>query len=134
MHVELIAGSRDYPDLDYVETYVWDHVPPRSFIITGGAKGVDKTAYAAAEDRGLRTKEFPITSDEWVVFQKRAGYFRNKHMLQYVLNMQEAFPNWTYKITIFSNKGSDGKLTPGSQMMYELARNEGFVVNIISCT
>lgn len=47
-----IVGSRHFPDLDRVETYV-DALPAGTRLLTGSASGVDAAATRAARRRGL---------------------------------------------------------------------------------
>ena len=47
-----IVGSRHFPDLPRVESYVED-LPPGSSLVTGSASGVDAAAIAAARRRNL---------------------------------------------------------------------------------
>lgn len=54
-----IVGSRKYDDLDAVTRYV-NSLPPNTTIISGGAKGVDQTAEAAARARGLTVVSIPV--------------------------------------------------------------------------
>lgn len=47
-----IVGSRDFPDLGWVEKFVYE-LQPRTVVVSGGARGVDKVAEDAARDSGL---------------------------------------------------------------------------------
>lgn len=125
MHIELIAGSREFPNLKMVEDYVWDDLESGTLVITGGARGVDTTACVEAKARGLHTKEFPVTGTEWMLFGRRAGRMRNMHMIEYMNIIRSSFPNNTYKVTIFSEY-TNGKLTAGSQSMLEIAQNHNY--------
>jgi predicted Rossmann fold nucleotide-binding protein DprA/Smf involved in DNA uptake len=53
-----IVGSRDWPDLEVVRLYVIDGLEDGATVVSGGARGVDATAEAAAEERGLRWYSF----------------------------------------------------------------------------
>ena len=130
MNIELIAGSREFPHMSMVEDYVWNDLPSDTLVITGGAIGVDTVAHNAAHDRGLHTKVFPVTPTEWMLFGRRAGWMRNMHMAEYLNIIRSSYPNHTYKVTIFSVR-TDGKLTRGSQSMYDIARNHKYEVVVV---
>ena len=49
-----IVGSRDYQHLDRVRIYV-ESLSPDTIIVSGGARGVDKTAEITAKRCGLKT-------------------------------------------------------------------------------
>jgi hypothetical protein len=68
-----IVGSRDYPDLDAVHKFV-DTLDIDDIVISGGARGVDRTAEEAADVRGL---ESYVYEAEWDKYGKRAGFLRN---------------------------------------------------------
>jgi predicted Rossmann fold nucleotide-binding protein DprA/Smf involved in DNA uptake len=55
-----IVGSRDYPDLERVRRHVKALAKkhPDAWIISGGARGVDREAEMAAEEFGLRVKSY----------------------------------------------------------------------------
>lgn len=50
--VVAIVGSREYPKLDAVAEYVRD-LPEGTIVISGGARGVDRTAENTARDLGF---------------------------------------------------------------------------------
>lgn len=52
-----IVGSRTFPDESLIQDIV-GKLPPNTVIISGGAKGVDSIAIAAAKSIGLETKEY----------------------------------------------------------------------------
>lgn len=52
-----IVGSRNFPDLAAVRAFV-RLLRPDTTVISGGARGVDQAAEAAARSRGLRTVIF----------------------------------------------------------------------------
>jgi len=52
----LVCGSRSYPALRLVEWYIRD-LPAGVVVLSGGARGVDQTAAAAATARGLKVVE-----------------------------------------------------------------------------
>lgn len=69
-----IVGSREYEPLSDVIDYVRS-LPIDTVIITGGAKGVDKTAEIEARARGM---EVVIHEAEWNKHGKAAGMIRNR--------------------------------------------------------
>lgn len=72
-----IVGSRDYPLLGSVELFV-KTLDSTTMIVSGGARGVDRTAERAAKHRGLRALIFPA---DWPTYGKRAGYIRNEQIV-----------------------------------------------------
>jgi hypothetical protein len=57
-----IVGSRGYRSLELVRSFV-DHLPKGTIVVSGGARGVDETAEAAALDRGFEVESWrPINS------------------------------------------------------------------------
>ena len=77
-----IVGSRDYPNLEQVYAYV-RALPPGTTIVSGGARGVDRTAERAALDAGLKTI---ILYPQWKFpngkFNKAAGFERNLRIVE----------------------------------------------------
>jgi predicted Rossmann fold nucleotide-binding protein DprA/Smf involved in DNA uptake len=73
----LIAGSRDYPRLDFVRDMV-KSFDPDTTVITGGARGVDKAAEEAAIARGLRVETY---RPRWGAQGRGAGIIRNRLMV-----------------------------------------------------
>ncbi|HVR09596.1 MAG TPA: SLOG family protein [Thermoanaerobaculia bacterium] len=69
-----IVGSRDFPDLRRVLRFV--HGLPAGIVVaTGGARGVDRCAAAAARARGLEVTEHLA---DWDRHGTRAGFIRNR--------------------------------------------------------
>jgi hypothetical protein len=68
-----VIGSRDFERLDLVIELV-DSLPLRAIVVSGGARGVDRTARTAAEKRGLICKDVPA---DWDELGPRAGQERN---------------------------------------------------------
>lgn len=68
-----IIGSRTYPRMDLVTAYV-NALPSNSIIISGGARGVNRTAELAAKARGLETRILPA---DWAYIGKAARVIRN---------------------------------------------------------
>jgi hypothetical protein len=73
-----IVGSRDFPDLDQVRQFVRT-LPSGTTVVSGGARGVDRCAAAAARSRGLRVIEFLA---QWDRFGRRAGFLRNEQIVE----------------------------------------------------
>jgi hypothetical protein len=72
VHIAII-GSRDYLPLDKVRDYV-NTLADDDHIISGGARGVDSAAVAAAKQRGLPFTEYRA---EWDRYGRSAGFKRN---------------------------------------------------------
>lgn len=79
----IIAGSRtiaDYQDvLDAVATCPW--VEQITEVVSGTARGVDKSGERFAREFGIPCKQMPAN---WDAYGNRAGHFRNALMAQYV--------------------------------------------------
>lgn len=114
----LVCGGRDFTDknilyaaldrlLDLPASGL--RILHTDMIIAGAARGADTLAADYAKHRGLRLKEYPA---DWKKHGKRAGYLRNKQMLD------EAQP---HKVLAFPG----GK---GTQMMIDLALKAGVPV------
>ena len=91
----------------YVET-----LPADTFIVSGGARGVDQIAAHCARERGLRVSEY---LPNWDLYGRKAGVIRNGvivHMADRVI----AF--W------------DGK-SPGTKITIDMARRAGKPVEIV---
>ena len=74
-----IVGSRAFKNLGLVEQYVAG-LPIGSEVVSGGACGVDRCAETAAIAKGLKTTIFKAL---WSVNGKRAGYLRNRQIVDY---------------------------------------------------
>jgi len=68
-----IVGSRDYPQPEDIWSYVAT-LPPDTTVVSGGARGVDSWAAAAATHHGLQVNIYPT---DWERYGKSAGYRRN---------------------------------------------------------
>lgn len=69
-----IIGSRDYPDLAQVRSYVLA-LPRDTVIVSGGASGVDSTAELAALDAGMERR---IYRPNYATHGRRAPLIRNE--------------------------------------------------------
>lgn len=72
-----ICGSRDFRDLTLVHDYI-AKLPAGTIIISGGARGVDQAAEAAAKALGFDSEVFPA---HWDTEGKAAGFRRNTRMV-----------------------------------------------------
>jgi hypothetical protein len=72
-----IVGSRDWPHPSWVMALVME-CQPSTTVVSGGARGVDSVAVAAAKGRGLKTIEFPA---DWSR-GRGAGYERNHKIVE----------------------------------------------------
>lgn len=68
-----IVGSRDFSDPALVERVVAD-LPADTVVVSGGARGVDSWAVAAAQRRGLQTE---VIRPEGEKYGRSAGFKRN---------------------------------------------------------
>ena len=68
-----VVGSRDFSDLEQVRRFV-DTLPENAVVVSGGARGVDRTAEAAARARGLLVE---TSLPNWKRFGRSAGFVRN---------------------------------------------------------
>jgi len=75
-----IVGSRDYQHLDRVRIYV-ESLSPDTIIVSGGARGVDKTAEITAKRCGLKTIVFYANWNPNGVFDRGAGMKRNAQII-----------------------------------------------------
>jgi hypothetical protein len=72
-----IVGSRDYQHPQKVRDYV-AKLPAATIVVTGGARGVDRVAEAAATACGLQVLIF---SADWARHKKLAGFIRNSKIV-----------------------------------------------------
>jgi hypothetical protein len=76
------VGSRDYSDLRAVWRFVAT-LPAGAVVVSGGARGVDQAAEAAARAR----PDLPapvvhrVSDEEWRLYGKRAGPMRNRRLV-----------------------------------------------------
>ena len=98
----LVVGSRSITDYEFVKKkldYFLSNVINEYsvMIVSGGAYGVDSLAERYARERGYLLKVFKLYSDDWYkidestgerVFDKSAGYRRNKEMHSYIAQFQ----------------------------------------------
>lgn len=109
-----IVGSREFPNLDQVREYVRT-LPPDTIVISGGARGVDRTVEYEARRIGLEVEIWPAN---WNRYGKRAGFLRNQDIVN---SADELIAFW------------DGQ-SRGTLHSVELARERGIPVRIYGPT
>lgn len=72
-----IVGSREFSDWSLITRYVND-LPADSVIVSGGARGADRTAEQAARMRGLQVEIYPA---QWDAYGNGAGFIRNQQIV-----------------------------------------------------
>ena len=77
-----IVGSRDYPDLNAVREYVRS-LPKDTIVVSGGARGVDRTAEYEAVKCGLQVQIFRPNWLKAGVYNRAAGFERNLTIVEY---------------------------------------------------
>lgn len=109
-----IVGSRDYPRLEHVASYV-NRLPMNAVIVSGGAKGVDTAAEMAAKARRMKTVIYPA---DWDKHGKAAGFIRNQDIV-----------NACDRLVAFSHNSSRG-----TAHSIQLARQAGKPVLVFDST
>ncbi len=105
-----IVGSRDYPNLEEVAAYV-EQLSQETWIVSGGARGVD----TAAEEAAKRTKRpYLVFPANWDAYGKSAGPKRNKLIVD----------NSDFVVAFQHNKSG------GTQMTIDYARSQGKDVEV----
>ena len=71
-----VVGSREYGDMGLVRKFVRNlaRTQPEAIVVSGGARGVDRTAEEEARACGL---EVVSIRADWDTYGKRAGFLRN---------------------------------------------------------
>lgn len=84
----IVAGSRHFTDYALMENKLDKIFQNKNdvVIISGGATGADTLAELYAKEHELRLMVFPA---KWSVYNKRAGYIRNKEMHKYISQYPE---------------------------------------------
>lgn len=118
----LVCGGRDWTDFDYLDYVLSTVTNPAhggkifpegwTYMIHGNARGADSAAGAWAIENCVPVLIVPA---EWKSFGKKAGYLRNKKMLE--LGQPDL-------VIAFDTGG------PGTKMMIELAKEAGVPVEI----
>jgi YspA, cpYpsA-related SLOG family len=108
----VVCGSRGWEDRTAIAARI-GILPAKSTIVHGGAKGADEIAARAAVLFGHEVEpHFP----DWNMYGKKAGYVRNRRMIETAPDLVLAF--W------------DGD-SPGTRQMIGLARRYSIPVEII---
>lgn len=115
----IIAGSREIKN----KILVWKAVSLSNFIITevvsGMARGVDTIALDIAKELKVPVAKFPAF---WKEHGKKAGYYRNCAMAEYVGKKQSGEIGGLIAIW-------DGE-SRGTKMMIDIAKKEGLKVYV----
>jgi hypothetical protein len=74
-----VVGSRDFDDLDRVRRFIRT-LPASVIVVSGGARGVDRTAVSTARARGLRFLEHLADWERDGIHE--AGRLRNEHLVR----------------------------------------------------
>lgn len=101
---------------EYIEMEL-NRLPPDSVVIHGGCKGIDLYTENLCQLRGIQTKSFPVTSEDWNIKGLRAGPERNAKMLDEDVHYVVAFH-------------PDIKTSKGTKNMMLQAHNRGIPVYI----
>lgn len=111
----LVCGSRDYDDYArvFMELDIVHSRTPITLVIEGEARGADLLARRWAETMKIKVLAYPA---DWDKHGKRAGYIRNKLMLD------EGKPDLVIAFW-------DGQ-SCGTEMMIDLARRAGVTVKV----
>ena len=75
-----VVGSRDFPDMDVVRTFV-SGLEEGTTVVSGGARGVDTVAERAARARGLHVE---VHLPDWWTYPRAAGVVRNQKIVDSV--------------------------------------------------
>ena len=80
----LCCGGRDFNDIEFAATilnriHLYQQV---TTLIAGGARGADTISEAWADEMGIEKEIYPVTSEDWRKYGKRAGILRNEQMLK----------------------------------------------------
>lgn len=75
----IIAGSRDFTNLELVEIAVMQSGFDISVVLSGCARGVDRLGELWAKEHDVPVEHYPA---DWGIHGKRAGYLRNSLMAQ----------------------------------------------------
>lgn len=83
----IIAGSRSITDYNVVKHYVQKAATELKkeskeigTVISGKAYGVDTLGEKWAKENNIPVEEYPVTSDDWKTYGKKAGHLRNEKM------------------------------------------------------
>ena len=85
-HIIVVTGSRDFVGVgssdvyEALDTYFVGPLRP-DVLYHGAARGVDRAARDWADARGVPTRPFPVTDEEWDTLGLSAGPIRNGRMI-----------------------------------------------------
>jgi len=108
-----VVGSRNYEPLEDVRIFIRS-LTPETVIISGGARGVDRTAAEEAKKRGLAVEVF---LPNWAMYPRSAGLIRNSRIVD---ECDELVAFW------------DGK-SPGTRDSVKKASNVGKLRALYRC-
>jgi len=108
--ITIIAGNRNFHDLDVVRRAVAACPWQISEIVSGGAPGVDALGEILAKERGLPLRVFPA---DWDRLGDAAGPVRNRQMAEVAQGL----------ILVHNGRG------PGSKNMLAIAKVRGLRIH-----
>ncbi len=79
----IIAGSRSITDYEELKKAIIDSKLDISFVISGGANGVDKMGERYARENKDTITGLWIFKADWDKYGKKAGHIRNKQMAEH---------------------------------------------------
>ena len=86
----LVTGSRHHSDYSLIKSALQAAADGEEHtLVNGGASGADSLARRAAEELGWTVETYPA---DWETYGKRAGYLRNKQMVDSQPDLCLAFP------------------------------------------
>lgn len=77
----IICGSRDIYDYDIVKSAIEESGFSITEVVSGDARGVDRLGDRWGRENGVAVTVMPA---DWDRYGKRAGFERNKQMVEYV--------------------------------------------------
>jgi hypothetical protein len=108
----LVCGSRDFTKKYFLRNVLYDYIDNDDLvIIEGGARGADQLAREWAHDNSVEVETYEA---EWETYGKRAGFLRNKEMLEH------GKPDLV--LAFYTDSDNPSK---GTKMMTDLARKAG---------
>jgi hypothetical protein len=113
----IVCGSRGYGRADVIRARVRE-LPADALVIVGRARGADAVAEREASACGLDVAGYPA---EWSKHGRRAGWLRNRVMLDVLLGGEDD----ARLVVAFWDGSSRGTLS-----MIRLARDAGITVEI----
>lgn len=112
----IIAGSRSFGDYELlkqeVDNFLKRYNCTNVTIVSGTARGADRLGERYAKERGYKIEKYPA---QWNVYEKKAGYLRNKQMAQ----VADAY------ICFWNGKSK------GTKIMIDLAKQYNLILHIV---